>query len=134
MNGRKHAIIVFYDTNKKILLQNRKNISKRGEEWGFFGGGLEKGETPEEAVVRETQEELGYDLKDYKYIGNYSNALEDGFIVDREVFISPLEDKLSKFELKEGLEMKLFPLEEARKLKMVPGDYKVIDMIDKSIG
>ena len=43
MKTRTVALIIFYDENKKILLQDRKTISKWGEEWGFFGGGLVKG-------------------------------------------------------------------------------------------
>ena len=49
MAGRKVALIVFYDKENKILLQDRRKISKRGEEWGFFGGGIEEGETPKQA-------------------------------------------------------------------------------------
>jgi len=34
------------------------------------GGGIEKDETPTEALKREVQEELGYKIKDYYYIGD----------------------------------------------------------------
>lgn len=49
MKTRNVALIIFYDENKRILLQDRLNISKYGEEWGFFGGEIKEGETPEEA-------------------------------------------------------------------------------------
>lgn len=134
MKGRKVALIVFYDENKRILLQHRVSISKRGEEWGFFGGGIEAGETPEQTVIRETEEELGYKLVNFEYIGNYKNTLEDGYTIDRHIFVSPLEDKISKFAQNEGEKMQLFTIEEAKKLKMISGDYEALDMVAKYLG
>ena len=134
MVGRKVALIVFYDKDNRILLQDRKGKAKRGEEWGFFGGGIEQGETPEQAVVRETDEELGYKLANFEYVGNYKNTLPDGFTIDRFIFASPLEDKLSKFTQKEGAGMQLFSIEEAKKLKMISGDYQALDLVAKYLG
>jgi 8-oxo-dGTP diphosphatase len=131
METKKVALIVFYDRHKRILMQDRKGISKRGEEWGYFGGKIEEGETPEEAVVRETKEELDFDLQDHKFIGIFKNKVSDDFIVERYVFISPLEGKLSKFRQLEGSGMKLFSIEEAKKVKMVKGDNLVINRLDE---
>ncbi|HLZ62952.1 MAG TPA: NUDIX hydrolase [Ktedonosporobacter sp.] len=47
--------------NGKVLLVQQKQQSAYGL-WGFPGGHLEPGETPQEAVVREIQEELGAEL------------------------------------------------------------------------
>jgi len=123
---RKVALIIFYDENKKILLQDRKRISRVGEEWGFFGGEIEENETPEQAIIRETKEELNFDLKEYKFIGEFKNKVNEGLIIDRFVFIAPLKDNLSKFEQLEGEKMQLFLLEEIEKLKMVLGDELVV--------
>lgn len=131
MKVRNVAIIIFYDDEKRILLQSRKGISKTGEEWGFFGGQVEEGETPKEAVVRETKEELDFDLKGYRYAGEYIYKKQrskdfDFDAVSCKVFISPLED-FSKLKQKEGKGMKLFSLEEAERLKMVSeGDMGMI--------
>jgi 8-oxo-dGTP pyrophosphatase MutT (NUDIX family) len=38
---------------------------------GTFGGQIEQGEKPEQAIVREIREELEYDLEDFEYRGNY---------------------------------------------------------------
>ena len=129
MKIRKVAVIIFYDKNKRILLQDRRGMSKVGEEWGFFGGEIKNNETPEQAVVRETKEELNFDLKEYEYVGEYSYKLEgilkkkfvnfDFDAVECKVFISPLKNNLLKFKQIEGKKMKLFTLEEAEKLKMV---------------
>jgi len=137
MKTRKVAVIIFYDKDKRILLQDRKDISKVGEEWGFFGGEINKNETPKQAVVRETKEELGFELKEYKFAGEYSYEIEEALkkkfskfdfdAVSCKVFIAPLKNNLSKFKLKEGKKMKLFFLDEAEKLKMVSkGDIKIV--------
>ncbi len=125
MKTRKVAIIVLYDQQKRILLQDRKGISKYGEEWGYFGGGIEEGETPEQAVVRETKEELQYELKEYKYLGKYTDEIPTK-IIERYVFIAPLND-ITQLTQIEGKNMQFFTLAEALKLKMVSeGDKDVI--------
>ncbi|MBD3313182.1 NUDIX domain-containing protein [Candidatus Woesearchaeota archaeon] len=114
-----------------MLLQDRKGISKRGEEWGYFGGGIEQGETPEQALVREINEELDFDLKDYEFIGVFSNQPDDYRIIERHTFIAPLGDNLKRFRQIEGENMKLFTLEEARKAKSVKGDDLVLDKLEE---
>lgn len=142
MKTRKVSAIVFYDDKKRILLQDRRGISKLGEDWGFFGGRVEENETPEEAIVREVKEELSFDLKEYKYVGEYSYKIEDSLkkkfaqfdfdVVLCKVFIAPLKDNLSKFKQKEGKNMKLFSLDEAEKLKMVcEGDIQIVRRLKK---
>lgn len=42
----------------KILLEQRKNEPGKGK-WSIPGGKVELGETPEQAVIRETKEETG---------------------------------------------------------------------------
>lgn len=60
-NVTSRAIII---NNDKILLMHRR---KNGEEYFVLpGGGVEEGETPEEAVKREVYEETGLNSKDIK--------------------------------------------------------------------
>jgi len=127
MKERKVALIIFYDEDGKILLQDRAGISKHGEKWGYFGGGIEEGETPEEAVVRETKEELEFDLVKYKYIGEVITMDERGKII-RQVFISKLSS-LNEFKQIEGESMQLFTLDEAKEKKKVFGGDKVIQRL-----
>lgn len=56
----------------QILLQNRGD--ERG--WGFLGGALELGESFEEALTREVNEESGYEIEIKRLIGIYSNYID----------------------------------------------------------
>lgn len=128
MRERKVSIIVFYDERKRILLQKRMPNS-HGVEWGFFGGGIEPGETPEQALVRETKEELGHDLHECRGVGTFRNQQNPDFLVELHVFVSPLCDYLETFVLGEGAGMRLFTIDEALQLKMYPGDDVVLEKL-----
>lgn len=120
------AIIIFYKDDK-VLIQDRRDISKFDEEWGFFGGRIEAGETPEQAVVRETEEELSYDLKDFVFIKKSNHHLpEVTFTV--YAFASPLP-ALNVFNQKEGQGMKVVNEKEIVKLKFNKPDYDIIKYV-----
>ncbi|MEI6499173.1 MAG: NUDIX domain-containing protein [bacterium] len=124
------ALIVFYNNDGQILLQDRSQNSKIGEKWGFFGGHIEDGETIEQAVIRETREELGINIDDHIFIGN-RDTMNDGIVINHSIFVSPLADKAKEFNLQEGRGYKLFSVNEARSLPMVPGDEKVLDLVEQ---
>lgn len=61
----KNAIIIIVNGDNDILLLKRSPRSHWGaSKWGFVGGSIQVGETPEEACKRETMEETGIVLKD----------------------------------------------------------------------
>jgi len=54
----------------KILLARRKAGKHMGNRWEFPGGKLLPGETPEQCLRRELQEELGIDTRVGEYLGS----------------------------------------------------------------
>jgi 8-oxo-dGTP diphosphatase len=123
------SLIVFYDEDKKILLQERKGMSKFGEEWAFFGGQAESNETPEQALKREILEELNFNLKEFDFVGKFTKQMTPEKLAHKFVFTSPVKDNFKKFTLAEGSSMKWFSIEETEKLKMMPGDIEIIQKL-----
>ena len=55
--------IALIDHDGRILLAKRPRNKPMGGLWEFPGGKIEKGETPEKALIREIDEELGVNTK-----------------------------------------------------------------------
>lgn len=125
------SVLTFYDKQKRILLQDRRNMSKHGEEWGFFGGKIESGETKEEALVREIKEELTYDITECVFLGTFEGIVSEDRYLIAELFIAPLKVELSDFKQTEGQGMKLFTMKEARDLKMNMVDPQILNSIEE---
>jgi 8-oxo-dGTP pyrophosphatase MutT (NUDIX family) len=51
--------LIFSPDRQKVLMVERRDLSI----WEFPGGGLDKGESPEAGVIRETKEETGFDVE-----------------------------------------------------------------------
>jgi 8-oxo-dGTP pyrophosphatase MutT (NUDIX family) len=64
---KKNALAVIVNEDNKILLLKRSSDSKiwQPNKWGLVGGGIEKNETPKQAVEREIKEETNLDIKKF---------------------------------------------------------------------
>jgi len=82
----KNAIAIIVDGDNKMLLVKRADEEGTWmpNKWALVGGGVEKGETPRQAVEREIEEETKLDIK--KFINSFtlqlnsSNSIEYFFV------------------------------------------------------
>lgn len=97
--------------------------------WDLFGGHVEEGETPEEALVREVKEEINYDLKDYTFFRKYECPEGDVYPNIKYIFSGSINLPVSEITLLEGERVRYFTRDEipgirfANILKMIVLDY-----------
>jgi 8-oxo-dGTP pyrophosphatase MutT (NUDIX family) len=114
-----------------IYLQKRSmDMERIPGYWGYFGGGLEQEETPEQAMLRETKEELNYVPKDYFQVFHGITELDY-----KEVFCEKVD---KDFELQitvlEGDYGQWFSIEEALRLeKFIERDKRVLPKVESII-
>jgi len=70
---KKIAMVLLFDRFNRLLiyLRDAKPEIPFPNHWDFFGGHLETGETPEQALVREVKEEIGVDLQQWSFFKRY---------------------------------------------------------------
>jgi 8-oxo-dGTP diphosphatase len=73
----KGAAVLVNNTDGDVLLLKRSPESRFApDKWGYPGGKIEKGETPEEAAIRETQEETQLQLQSITPLGVVNGVVE----------------------------------------------------------
>ncbi len=130
--------IAILSQDGQVLMQLRDNIPNiiYPGYWGFFGGHLEPGETPMEALKREIQEEINYAVPAAKLFGIYSDSRHGQPQIQRYVFHVPLTAKVTTLELNEGWDMALLPLRSIRnggEYSSVAGQWRPIAPIHQRI-
>jgi len=122
MFTRRASILILYNQDKEILLQHRtKDAPYLPNFWGFFGGGIEKDETPEEAVIREIKEELSLDIKAPFFFNSYE-IKEGENKYERFIYLLPttLTAKQLRPYQNEGDNLRFFTYKKTEKIKFNP--------------
>jgi 8-oxo-dGTP pyrophosphatase MutT (NUDIX family) len=104
------------------LLMQRRGEDPEINKWVIFGGGVENGETEEQALRREIKEELGYDLRGIRFFGRYrDNGIEQAIFVADD----PVES--DGLKLNEGLGMEFFSVLDLQSLAIGFNFKQIID-------
>lgn len=78
--------------------------------WGFFGGSIDDGKTPEEAYKRELLGEIGYKPAVMYKMG--FDVVRDLGNLSIHAYCCPLTILIEKIDLQEGMDLCLFSLKE----------------------
>lgn len=133
MEAIQHTIVVALITNEKneILLAKRNEpaLVHAHNKWEFIGGGINFGEDPETAIIREVKEEAGVDIKIVRLLPKVLShvwKLEKG---QQQILLLHYQCKIIGGALSPGLdeeisELKYFSLEEIKNLDTLPLIYE----------
>ncbi len=84
-NSKKHwvhvAVGVIYDDLGRVLIAFRGKAQHQGGLWEFPGGKVERGETCQEALARELNEELGIDASCFEPLINIRHDYSDKSVI-----------------------------------------------------
>jgi len=126
--GRIDVVAILVTPDERYLVQLRDDkpgIFFPGF-WGGFGGAVEAGETTEQAVIRELQEELMFTPHDpvrFAELALPIESLEIPLLVKVFYEIKITEEDIQRMDQKEGADKKLFKIDDLmRQPKIVPWD------------
>ncbi len=121
---RKGVSIIFINDRKEILLLLRddKDTIPYPNMWDLPGGHVESGESAEECIIREMEEEMGLKLKDFKLtsVMEFDDRIEHTFWKRDNL-------NINKIDLKEGQCLKWFTREEVFRTKLAYGFKEIIE-------
>lgn len=120
----------------RLLIQDRKGISKYGEDWSFFWGWIEQNETPKQALLREMNEELGIDISNWNIIEWWElyHSLPDYDIeYHRYLFLINIPDDVTVFQDFEWAGAHFVPISKLHTLKFNTDISREIAFLNSSI-
>lgn len=116
------AIIV---KNNQVFAARRKTGIHLAGYWELPGGKLEHGETPEQCLFRELQEELSITTKIGRYIGE--SLYDYGTKVIRLIAYQ-VEHIEGRFQLIEHDELRWLSVEELETVEWAPADIPIVEL------
>lgn len=118
--------VIICDHKVLLILRDDKPECSYPLHWQIVGGGIEEGESPEEALTREVKEETSYEISNFLFLEKVKGS--KGEEVYRYL-VKVEESEKDKFKIgsEEGLEVGFFGLGELDNLKLTPGTKRFIE-------
>ncbi len=121
---------IIENDNKEILCALRGPEMTLPNYWEFPGGKIEQGESKEEALKREIQEELGCTIEVFDHVEDTTYEYEK-VIVRLETFIAKVVSGIPK--VSEHAELKWMTRQELPSLNWAPADIPAIEKLSNTI-
>ena len=141
---RRAARVLLVDDERRVLLQNCCDPADPDQRWwNTTGGGIDEGETPEQAAVREVREETGLQLDEvgpvvhrrvteFSFGGSDYRQTEDYFLVRTRAFDAAPTGH-SELELQAVLGMRWWSREELRSTGERVYPEELADVLDRLV-
>lgn len=101
------SLLMVVKDNKILLFKRSETDESNPGKWAMIGGGVDPGETPEQALTREVKEEAGVFLQNFTNLKRY----EYGNVILNVFYTNTFDDASIKLN-KEHSEYKYFTKEE----------------------
>jgi 8-oxo-dGTP diphosphatase len=113
------AMVLLFDRQCRLLiyLRDDKPDIPFPNHWDFFGGHVEAGETPEEALVREVKEEIAVELKQWVFFRRYVCTEGDAYPNIKYLYWATIDKLAEELTLYEGQRLKAIAAEERAELR-----------------
>ncbi len=122
------VVAALLEKEGKFLICRRPPHKARGLLWEFVGGKVEKGETKEEALIRECREELGIDISVKELFTEVLHEYPD-ITIHLSVFKGHIENGQPK--LFEHTELRYISPDEITDYDFCPADKEILEKIER---
>jgi 8-oxo-dGTP diphosphatase len=108
------AQVLLFDCNRRLLIYLRDDNPEIPfpNHWDFFGGHVEAGESPEQALVREIKEELGIELNQWQFVRRYECMEGDVYPNVKFIYRASIDQAAEELVLYEGQRLASITIEE----------------------
>lgn len=130
MNRQVSHIYIYQGCRLLFQLRDNKPEIFYPDRWGLFGGTVDEGETPAQAIKREVAEELSWTPPEPKYLLTWE---EPDRACTSYIFGVPLTVPTSELTLTEGQAFGLFTFEELTQLLLVPKISQMLPQVVEAI-
>ena len=123
-----NVVAAAIERDGKIFCAQRPEGKSLGGFWEFPGGKLEAGESPEQALIREIQEELNSEIEIISFVNEASYDYDFGTVVMKTFHAKLLSGKL---ELLEHQNSTWLAPHELKSLNWAPVDRPAVELLTK---